>query len=410
MGSLAQSVPFPSPHSICPGAGQGALDGDPLVAPIVQSTTFARDSVGSTAEHQYSRVSNPSVSALERALGDLEGALPAACFSSGLAAETALFLSVLRAGDHAICGRSVYGGTTRLFRQLLADLGVETTFVDATDENAIAAAVRTNTKLLFVETPANPTLELTDIDACARIAKRAGAILAVDNTFLTPVLQRPLDLGADVSVYSTTKFIEGHSVATGGSLVTRDEPLLQRIRFIRKCTGAIQSPFNAWLTLNGLRTLPLRIERQSDTAREIAHWLSDQPGISAVHYPSLSCARTRSLAAKQHLRRDGAVVSFEIAGGLRAAQAFARRLKRCALVEHVGSTQTLITHPASMTHADVPQSQRVECNVTDGLLRLSVGLEPARDIINDLEQALAFATFATTLTTDAKEATPCATR
>lgn len=409
MGSFARTVP--SPHSICPGApgaGQGLLDGDPLVAPIVQSTTFAREGVGSTAEHQYSRVSNPSVSALERTLGDLEGAPPAVCFASGLAAEAALFLSILRAGDHAVCGRSVYGGTTRLFRQLLAPLGVDTTFVDATDLGAVAAAVRTNTKLIFVESPANPTLELTDIGACAQIAERAGALLAVDNTFLTPVLQRPLDLGADLSVYSTTKFIEGHSVATGGSIVARDDALLERIRFVRKCTGGIQTPFNAWLTLNGVRTLALRIERQSDTALDVARWLSAQPGVGAVRYPALAGREARALAAKQHLGRDGAVVSFEIEGGAKAAHAFVRRLKRCALVEHVGATQTLITHPATMTHADVPPDQRAACGVTDGLLRLSVGLEPAHDIIADLEQALAFASFAATI--DTKEGAPCNAR
>lgn len=403
MGSSTRPL---SSHTLCPSAGQGILDGDPLVAPIAQSTTFARAGVGSDALHQYSRVSNPSVSALERALGQLEAAPPAVCFASGLAAETALFLSVLKAGDHAICGRSVYGGTTRLFRQLLADLGVETSFVDATVLDEIAAAVRTNTRLLFVETPANPTLELTDIAGCSAIAERAGAVLAVDNTFLTPVLQRPLDLGAQVAVYSTTKFIEGHSVATGGSLVSRDESLNERFRFIRKCTGGIQSPFNAWLTLNGLRTLPLRIERQSENALTIARWLADREEVAEVFYPSLADARARALAAAQHLGHDGAVVSFELEGGAPAARAFVRRLKRCALVEHVGSTQTLITHPASMTHADVPPLQRAACGISDGLLRLSVGLESPNDIIEDIEQALAFASASLTLA--AKEASPCA--
>ncbi len=390
------------PDLICPGAGRATRDGEPLVTPIVQSTTFARDRVGSAPDHQYSRVSNPTVAALEHALGALENAPPAVCYASGLAAETGLFLALLRAGDHVVCGRTVYGGTTRLLRQVLAGLGVETSFADATDLASVRAALRPNTRLVFVETPANPTLDITDIRGVAQIAHDAGALLAVDNTFLTPVLQRPLDLGADISVYSTTKFIEGHSVALGGSLVTRDAALLDRFRFIRKCTGAIQTPFNAWLTLNGLKTLPLRIRHQSQSAGAIAAWLAGHDRVSAVYYPSLLTGVAREIAEAQHDGLHGAVISFEIDGGIDTGRRFVEALRRCTLAEHVGATDTLVTHPATMTHADVPAETRSAVGITDGLLRLSVGLEPAQSIIDDLEQALAVATNAN------KEADTCA--
>lgn len=377
-----------SAESRCLAHGRAVNDGDPLVPALVQSTTFCRSGVGSDPDHQYSRVSNPSVAALEEILGNLENAAPAVCFGTGLAAETALFLAVLNNGDHVVCGRSVYGGTTRLLEQLLSDFGVETSFVDSTDIDAVRASVRANTRLLFVETPSNPTLDITDIAACARIARDAGAILAVDNTFLTPVLQQPLDHGADISVYSTTKFIDGHSVALGGAIVARDQSILDRIRFIRKCTGAIQSPLNAWLTLNGIKTLPLRVRTQSAQAEKIADWLHKHPQIQRVFHPSLADGADAAIADRQHIGGHGAVVSFEISGGYSAGCKFVESLKLCTLVEHVGSVETLITHPASMTHADVDRAQREQVGITDGLLRLSVGLEDADELIDDLAQAL----------------------
>ncbi|MEO1007192.1 MAG: aminotransferase class I/II-fold pyridoxal phosphate-dependent enzyme [Planctomycetota bacterium] len=395
MGRSIAFEPFDLSHdpheraaALCPGVGHGPADGDPLVAPLVQSTTYGRSRVGTDPEHQYSRVSNPTVATLEQALGRLEHAPPAACFTTGLAAETALFLAVLRAHDHAICGRSVYGGTVRLLQQVLPELGVETTFVDTTDLDAVRTAVRPNTRLVFVETPSNPTLEITDIAGVASIARQAGALLAVDNTFLTAALQQPLDLGADVSVYSTTKFVDGHSVALGGALVSRDTDLLERIRFIRKCTGAIQTPFNAWLTINGLKTLPLRLERQSASAQRIAEWLAQHDAVERVRHPSLAEGQQRTLAETQHAGAHGGVVSFEVAGGLESARRVAERLELCTLVEHVGSVETLVTHSASMTHADVPPEQRLACGISEGLLRLSVGLEPPEAILADLSQAL----------------------
>jgi cystathionine beta-lyase/cystathionine gamma-synthase len=379
---------FRASATLCAHAGQGRRDGEPLVHPIVQSTAFARDGLESTAPHAYSRVSNPTVAALEETLGTLEDAPPAVAFATGLAAETALLLATVRAGDHVVCGRAVYGGTTRLLSRIFADLGVAATLVDSTDPQAVAAALRPCTRLVFVETPANPTLQLTDIGALAGIAHAAGALLAVDNTFLTPVLQRPLDLGADVSVLSTTKFVEGHSAALGGALVARDPELLARLRFIRKSTGAIAAPFNAWLTLQGLKTLPLRLARQSSSAQRIAEELAGRPEIARVLYPTLLGPAARALAARQHLGAHGAVLAFEPAGGLPAARAIAARVRLCRLVEHVGSVETLLTHSASMTHADVPADERRAAGIPDGLLRLSVGLEEPEDILDDLLAAL----------------------
>ena len=380
---------FPSVETLCARAGQEGRDGEPLVHPIVQSTSFGRDGLASRAEHCYSRVSNPTVAALERALGALEDAPPAVTFATGLAAETALLLATVRAGDHVVCGQAVYGGTTRLLQQLFAGLGVQTSFVDATDVAAVAAALRPQTRLVFVETPANPTLVLTDIRAVAAVAHRAGALLAVDNTFLTPVLQRPLDLGADIAVYSTTKFIEGHSAALGGALLTRDSELLARLRFVRKSTGAIQTPFNAWITLQGLRTLPLRLARQSESARVLADALAIRPEIARVHYPTLLPDAQAAIAQAQHLGAHGAVLSFELRGGEPAARSLASRVRLCRLAEHVGSVETLLTHSATMTHADVPADERRRAGIPDGLLRLSVGLEDPREILADLLAALA---------------------
>lgn len=384
---LSNSIPHDTILT-CLEAGRGSGDGDPLATPIVQSTTFARSGVGSNPEHQYSRVSNPTVAALEQALGDLEQALPAITFATGLAAESALFFALLTAGDHVVCGRSVYGGTTRLLTDVLPGFGVTCTFVDATNLEEVERAVTPATKLVFIETPANPTLEITDIESCARIAKKAGALLTVDNTFLTSALQRPLDHGADLSVYSTTKFVDGHSVALGGAVVTRDETLRERLRFIRKCTGGIQTPLNAWLTLNGLKTLPLRIGAQSKSAERIAAWLAPQPGISAVHYPTLQRAEHQAIANRQHPAGNGAVVSFCVEGGIEGAKRFISGLELCKLVEHVGSVETLITHPATMTHADVCPNERERCGISDGLLRLSVGLEPIASVIADLASGL----------------------
>lgn len=367
---------------------------DPLVEAICPSTTFVQAGVGEHEGHCYSRVSNPTVHTLERALGELEVAPPAVCFSTGLAAETALFLTLLRAGDHCVLGKAIYGGTTRLFQQLLGGLGIAFDFVDTTDPERVRRAIRPNTRLIFVETPANPTLELTDLRELGRIARSAGVPLAVDNTFLTPVHQRPLDLGADISVYSTTKHIEGHSSALGGAIVSRDEQLLERLRFIRKSTGAIQSPWQAWLTLRGLRTLALRLREHSRSAQVIAERLALHPAVARVNYPGLASFAQADLAARQHVGGHGGVLSFELRptselSALEIGRRVMKNVRLCSLVEHLGSVETLITHPATMTHADVPAEQRQAAGISDGLVRLSVGLEDVEEIAEDLSLAIA---------------------
>jgi cystathionine beta-lyase/cystathionine gamma-synthase len=364
----------------------------PLVGSLAQTTTFHQSHIGQTGCHSYSRVSNPSVDESEVVLGAIENCPPAICFGTGLGAETALFLALLRAGDHAVVGDAIYGGTTRLFRQVLSELGITSTFVNTSDPASVERAITPRTKLVFIESPANPTLVLTDIAAIAAITKRHGVPLAVDNTFLTAVLQRPLELGADISVYSTTKLIEGHSSACGGAIVSRDTAILDKVRWIRKCTGGIQAPLNAWLTTRGVKTLPLRIRQQSKNSQVIAEWLALNPHVSKVNYPGLADHPQRELADRQHLEGlHGAVISFEVVGGAVAGKRVLEGAQLCALVEHVGSVETLLTHPVTMTHADVPPEQRRAAGITDGLIRLSVGLEEPEAIIADLAQAIAAA-------------------
>ena len=338
----------------------------------------------------YSRVTNPTVEALEQVLGRLEQAPPSVCFSSGLAAETALFLALLKSGDHVVLSEAIYGGTVRLIRQIFSGLGVTASFVDATDAQNIADALQKNTRLVFIETPANPTLCLNDIRAIAAVTRKAGIPLAVDNTFLTPVLQQPLELGADISVYSTTKHIEGHSSALGGAITCRDQQIIDKLRWIRKSTGSIQTPQNAWLTLRGIKTLPLRIRQHSRNADIIANELARDPRVKTVNYPGLDSFAQTELASQQHLGGHGGVISFELHGGYDATCRFLRSVKLCA-VEHIGSVETLLTHPASMTHADVPREQLEAVGLTPGLVRLSVGLEDPRDILADLYSAIEFA-------------------
>ena len=383
-------------ETLLPHAGQGSADGESLITPITQSTTFCRNGISSFPAHRYSRESNPTVAALEKTLGELEDALPAVCFSTGLAAESALFLTLLKAGDHVVCSRALYGGTTRLLQQVFPNFEVATDFVDTTKLDEVQAALRPNTRLVFLETPSNPTLDLTDLRATSALAHEAGALVAVDNTFLTPLLQQPLDHDADFSVYSTTKFIEGHSAALGGSIVSRSQEHVERLRFVRTCTGGIQTPFNAWLTLQGLKTLGVRLERQCSSARELGEWLAGRPEVKRVHYPSLAASEQHAIAQRQHLGADGAVVSFELDTGTAGAKGVLERVRLCRLVEHVGGVETLLTHSATMTHGGVPREERELVGVTDGLLRISVGLEPVAAIIADLEQALS-----------AKEATTC---
>ena len=367
----------------------GGLWPDPttgaILTPIYQSTTFRQEAVGKHKGYTYSRQANPTVEALERNLGALEGALPAAAFATGLAALSTLFLAVLRSGDRVVLSNVIYGGTVRLLRRVLERFGVGCVLADTTSEAALRAALQEPTRLVLVESPGNPTLVLTDLAMAARVAHEAGALIAVDNTLLTPVLQRPLDLGADLVVYSTTKYIEGHNATVGGALLTRDADLLERLKFVRNATGCPQSPLEAWLTLRGVKTLPLRMARHSATAHCVAEWLASHPRVTWIAYPGLASFPQADLARRQQ-RAGGGMIAFEIDGGAERVMAAVRL---CALAENLGAVESLVTHPATMTHGSCTAEERRQMGVSDGLIRLSVGLEDADAIIADLAQALA---------------------
>ncbi len=360
-----------------------------LLTPIYQTTTYRQEAVGRDKGFTYSRSSNPTVSALERRLAALEGAEFATCYSTGLAATTVLCLALLRSGDRVVVSQAVYGGTVRLLRQTLGPFGIQAEFVDTSDLDALNQALREPTRLLFIETPANPTLKLTDIGLASKAAKTANALLVVDNTLLSPALQRPLQFGADIVLHSTTKFIEGHNATVGGALITSDAELQERFTFTRNAIGAIQSPFPAWLTLQGVKTLPVRMARHCENALHVASFLQSHPRVTRLLYPDLESFPQFELAQRQQ-DAGGALISFEVEGGVEAGVRLMNSLRLCALAENLGAAETLVTHPASMTHSAVPIEQRLAAGITDGLVRLSVGLENSNDLIADLNQALRY--------------------
>lgn len=387
-------------------------DPRPLLTPIHQTATFAQPRPGDpTVAHTYSRCSNPTVSALEARLASLFQARTALAFKTGLAAITTLFMTTLKAGDHVLCGAVVYGGTVRLLRDVLSKFGVQVTFVDlvrqgVTDLAAARAAMCPNTRLVFVETPANPTLAVCDLAGLERIAREGNARFVVDNTFLTAHLQPVLadaqgrapwaaDLrGADVEVLSTTKFVEGHNATTGGALLTHDSALAAELQLQRGALGTIQAPFDAWLTLRGLGTLPLRLERHSASAERIARALQAHPAVRAVHYPGLAPDGTSAFGpqasaaclARRQQRAGGGVLAFELDPA--HVPGFLAAVKLCTLAENLGAAETLLTLPATMTHGQLPPAERARLGISDGLVRLSVGLEDPGDILLDLERAL----------------------
>jgi cystathionine beta-lyase/cystathionine gamma-synthase len=361
-----------------------------ILFPLYQTSTFVHDAVGVDKGFSYSRVSNPTVDALEKAIGALENTPPAVCFRTGMAAVTTLFLSVLKSGDHAVISDVVYGGTMRLFREVLDNLGITSSFVDTSNAANVENAITSATRIVFIETPGNPTLKLTDIEAISQITKKHSILLAVDNTFLTPILQKPLELGADISVLSTTKYIDGHNSTVGGSLATRDETLLERFRLIQKTIGTTQAPFEAWLTLQGMKTLPARLKLHCEGASVIAQWLEKHPAVVHVYYPGLDSFPQKALAEKQQ-RAPGGMISFELKAGYDATIKALNSVQLCSRAESLGCLETLITHPSSTTHMDVEPELRRRLGITDSLVRLSVGLEAPEDIIADLEQAFAAA-------------------
>ncbi|HEY8223818.1 MAG TPA: PLP-dependent aspartate aminotransferase family protein [Pyrinomonadaceae bacterium] len=358
-----------------------------MLTPIYQTTTYRQRRVGEDKGFTYSRAANPTVAALERRLAALEGAEFATCYGSGLAATTALCLALLRSGDRVVVSQAVYGGTIRLLQQVLSRFGVEADFVDTSDEAAFAIALQKPTRFVFIETPANPTLKLTNLQVAAQLCKANATLLVVDNTLLTPALQRPFELGANIVLHSTTKFIDGHNATVGGVLITNDADLNSVFAFTRKAIGVIQSPFPAWLTLQGVKTLPLRMAQHSANALIIARFLATHERVTHVAYPGLETFPQFELARLQQ-RSGGALIAFEVDGGVAAGIRLMNSVKLCSLAENLGAAETIITHPATMTHADVPPDQRQSAGITDGLVRLSVGLENVADLIADLDQAL----------------------
>ncbi len=360
-----------------------------ILTPIYQTTTYVQESVDRYLEkgYSYSRSANPTVRALENKLTDLEGGSDTICFGTGMAAINGLFLAYLNAGDHAIISEMVYGGTYRLSTKVYSRFGVDFSFVDTADAANVRKAIRKNTRLILTETPANPTLRLTDLQAVSDVAREHGILHAVDNTFLTPYYQRPLELGADMVIHSTTKYFDGHNATVGGALVVSTEEQSRAVRYIMNAAGMIMSPQVAWLTLQGCKTLSVRMDRQSANALAIARFLQTHPQVTAVNYPGLPSFPQHDLATRQ-ASGYGAMLSFEVLGGVAAGKALMDRIRLWTLAENLGSVESLITHPVTMTHAAVEPAERQRIGLTDGLVRLSVGLEDAADLIDALRDAL----------------------
>ncbi len=361
-----------------------------ILTPIYQSTTYVQPSVDGylSKGFTYSRSGNPTVRALELKLTDLEGGVDTACFGTGMAAIQAVMLAFLNAGDHAIISDVAYGGTYRLCKQILSRFGIEFSFVDGSDLKAVAAAVKDNTKLFLTETPANPTMKCSDIAGISKIARAAGAVHAVDNTFLTPYYQRPLELGADMSIHSTTKYMDGHNATVGGAVVAAKQKHADAVRFIQNSTGSIMSPQVAWLTMQGCKTMSLRMDAQSANAMAIAEYLESHAKVKQVCYPGLKSFAQYELASRQ-ASGYGAMLWFEVQGGLVAGKKLMDNIKVFSLAENLGSVESLITHPVTMTHAAVEKAERERVGIIDGLVRVSVGLEDVEDLIEALDKALA---------------------
>lgn len=356
------------------------------IVPIYQTATFTQTAPGHHHGYEYSRTGNPTRTALETALASLEGAEFGLAFASGLAAEAAVF-STLRPGDHVVASEDLYGGTIRLLRQVYEPLGITTSFVDATDTSAVTAAFTATTKMVWLESPSNPLLFVSPIAAIAAIAHAAGALLVVDNTFATPYLQRPLELGADIVVHSTTKYIGGHSDVIGGAVLLSDGTLRDAIAFYQNAAGGVPGPFDAWLTLRGLKTLAVRMDAHCRNAEAIAVQLADSPFVEAVYYPGLPHHPGHHIARRQ-MDGFGGMVSARVAGGRRGALQFLNALSLFSIAESLGGVESLAGYPAEMTHASLPEAERRRRGIDGGLVRLSVGIEDVHDLQEDVARAL----------------------
>jgi len=357
-----------------------------IMTPVYLTSTYVQDGLGENKGYEYARGKNPTREALERNVAALEGGNHGFAFASGVACVDSI-MKLFKAGDHIVCGENVYGGTFRLFDRILQHMGLSFTYVDTRDPQRIADAVTARTVGILVETPTNPLMRITDLAAAAQVATRAGAYLIVDNTFASPFFQRPFEHGAHIVFHSTTKYLNGHSDMIGGIAVVKDDDLATRLQFIHNAAGAVQGPFDSWLALRGTKTLHLRMPRHDENGRRIATWLAERLGADRVIYPGLPSHPQHALA-KQQMSGFGGMISIDVGTRERAAKILSR-VKVFSLAESLGGVESLISHPAMMTHASVPAARRTELGITDGIVRLSCGVEDVSDLLADLEQALA---------------------
>ena len=373
--------------TVCIHAGQ---EPDPstgaIITPIYQTSTYVQEALGKHKGYEYARTQNPTRSALEANLAAIENGRAAFAFASGMAATGAV-MTLLKAGDHVVVTDNTYGGTYRLFERVLRKYQFDFTYVDTSDLQAIESAIRPETRMLFLETPTNPVLRLTDLAAACQIAHARDVMVVVDNTFASPAIQRPIDFGADLVVHSTTKFLNGHSDSVGGIVVAVRDDHIEWLKFIQNAEGAILGPMDAWLVLRGTKTLPLRMERHNSNTQVLAEYLAAHPKVTRVYYPGLPTHPQHDLARRQ-MRGFGGLIAFEL-GSLERARTLLNSVRLMSLAESLGGVETLISHPASMTHASVPLERRLQIGLTEDMVRISVGIEDIDDLREDLEQALA---------------------
>ena len=357
-----------------------------IVPPIYQTATYVLPEVGRDLGFDYTRSANPTREILENNLAAIEGGRFGTCFSSGMSAVDSV-LKLLKKGDHVVCSDDVYGGVSRHFNNILVNYGLTFTYVDSSNPENVENAITSETKLFWIETPTNPLLKITDLNAISKIAKKHQILFGVDSTFATPVFLRPFEFGADIVMHSTTKYISGHNQLIGGIIITNDEEIHERMKFVQKTIGAVPSPFDCWLTLLGVKTLHLRMHRHASNAQAVAEFLESHPQVEKIIYPGLKSHPQYGVANEQMDGFSG-MISFELKGGIPAGTTVMNNVKLCSLAESLGAVETMITHPATMTHVDVPAEERHARGLSDGLVRISVGIEDPDDIIDDLKQAL----------------------
>lgn len=356
-----------------------------VIVPLYQTSTYAQEGLGKHKGYEYARTQNPTRSAVEQNLAALENAEFGLCFASGMAAIDTV-LRLVKSGEHVIVSDNTYGGTFRLFNRVLVDYGIEFSYVDTTAAANVEAALKPNTKMVFLETPTNPVMSVTDLREVSEIAHRVGAIVVCDNTFMSPALQQPLNEGCDIVLHSTTKYLNGHSDSVGGAVITNDAQIHEKLAFLQNSVGAILSPFDSWLILRGTKTLALRMKAHDENGRLVAAFLQEHPNVRKVYYPGLTEHPQHELAKRQQTGFGG-MIAFDT-GSLENAKTVLEAVRLCTLAESLGGVETLISHPATMTHASVPHEKREQLGITDGLVRISVGVEDVEDIIQDLDQAL----------------------